>query len=196
MKILVVLVGNSVAKLRRLKNLYRENIPDETHMIIEVYNGNEDYPLVNKCENNRSGKDVAMYAHAVKRYKADFYFFMNDDVCYIKDKYWLENALRLKTEIVGIQTNLASIVPHKLIKKIAGGISQKIKAQGTYPQFIRTSAFGCTREYFLRVWKRATGSAQRFEKLTLRLAGSYALFADPWYIYDENLRPYAKEMQK
>lgn len=194
-KILVVLVGHTSTKLDRLIKLYTDKKPNISHEVITVYNGKGNYSSTFCCKNDKNGRDVAMYAEAVGLVDADFYFFMNDDICYIKDKYWLENAVALKTEVIGVQTNLASIVSHKLIKKINGRLAPKHIEQGTKPRFIRTSSFGCTKDYFLRVWKYAEGSAQRFEKATLKLAKNYALFTDSWYIYDENLKAYAKEIK-
>jgi len=186
MKPLVVLVGNSRKKLDRLKKLYSDNKPLIAHDVVVVYNGEEKYKCDLKTENNRQGRDVYMYHKAVMKWKRDFYFFMNDDIIHIEGTDWLENALRLKAEIVGAQTNLSSIVSSKIIKKLSG----KNPSRGTNPQFIRTSAFGCTRDYFLRIWEESKGNSQRFEKNTLKLANSWAVLCDAFYIHDENLHSY------
>jgi len=196
MKITVVLVGHTRLKMDRLVNLYKLNKPLIKHKLVIVYNGEGFYDAEILCKNNKQGRDVAMYRKAIEFEPSDFYFFMNDDVCYIQDGLWLDHAISLKTEVVAVQTNLASVVPHRIIKKVRGSIPTHHKRQGTTPKFIRTSAFGCTKEYFERVWEHAKGSAQRFEKATLKLANNVGYFMDSFYIYDENLKPYIKEMLK
>jgi len=198
MEILVVLVGNSPKKLKRLQKLYANNIPKEKHRTIVVYNGSKNYNKINLyVPNNIRSKDIGMYYEAVKNYKADFYFFLNDDIIYIKDNNWLYTALKLQrnAEVIGVQTNLSSIISMNTIKKIATYVPAKWSGWGINPKFIRTSAFGCTREYFLRVWKASDGNGQKFEKNTLKLANSFGLFNDPFYIFDENLKPYFKYLQ-
>jgi hypothetical protein len=191
--VLVVLVGHDPKKLDRLKHLYELTKPKEKHDLCIVYNGEGIYPDADIiCENSHKGKDVEMYARAVEFKEADFYFFLNDDVCYIKDEYWLAYALSFDVEVIGVQPNLASLIPHDIIKEVSGKITNTQEKQGTIPQFIRTSSFGCTRDYFLRVWNQSSGSAQQFEKATLRMANSVGFFLDPFYIYDGNLDPYVR----
>lgn len=197
MRLLVVLVGHTSDKLNRLKKLYNDNKPQEKHRIITVYNGSKNYRGADLyIPNDKKSRDVGMYYEAVKQYEADLYFFLNDDIVYIKDNNWLNIALKLKAEVVGVQTNLSSIVPMKMIKKITKTIPQRWIKWGTIPQFIRTSSFGCTRDYFLRVWETSNKNSQKFEKNTLKLAKSYGLFNDPFYIFDENLKPYYEYLQE
>ena len=192
MKIAVVLVGNSKKKLKNLEKLYQKNKPLEKHKLIIVYNGKDNYTKAIKCKNDKKGRDAYMYYQAVKKYDAEFYFFMNDDIVYIKDKEWLSTAIRLKAEIVGVQPNLSAVVSTNVIKKIAKRVPTKWIQWGDTAQFIRTSAFGCTRDYFLRLWEASDGNAQKFEKRTLKIADSYAFFNNPFYIHDSNLAPYYK----
>lgn len=197
MKILIVLVGHTPNKLDRLKKLYLDNKPQEKHRVIVIYNGSKKYRKADLyISNNLRSRDVGMYYEAIKHYKADFYFFLNDDIIYIKDNNWLNLALKLKTEVVGVQTNLSSIISMDIIKKVAKRIPDRWKTWGKLPQFIRTSVFGCTREYFLRVWEISNNNSQEFEKNTLKLANSYGLFNDPFYIFDKNLKPYFDYLQE
>jgi hypothetical protein len=133
-----------------------------------------------------------MYHKAVEYIEADYYFFMNDDVCYITGSQWLTNVLKAGTEVVGVQTNLASLLPIDVLKKVNPKMPEKWKQWEQIPQFIRTSAFGCTPDYFLRVWNESNGDAQKFEKQTISLAKNWKIFENPFYIFDENLEIYFK----
>lgn len=198
MKILVVLAGHTPKKLERLQKLYTNNKPTDKHHTVVVYNGSKNYNKINLyIPNNIRSQDIGMYYEVVKNYKADFYFFMNDDVVYIKDNNWLNVAIKLTAdaEMIGVQTNLSSIVSMDIIQKIAKSIPYKWKKWGDSPQFIRTSSFGCTKECFLRIWKASEGSANKFEKNTLKLSNSHGFFNDPFYIFDENLKPYFEYLQ-
>jgi hypothetical protein len=193
MKIVVVLVGHTSYKLDRLLSLYKANKPKEPHQLIVVYNGGGSYPSATiECMNDYNGRDVYMYNKAVEYIEADFYFFMNDDVCYIKDNKWLTQALKLGTEVVGVQPNLASIFPIEILTQETSKIPSRWKTWGQTPQFIRTSAFGCTYSYFLKVWNASSGNAQKFEKQTISLAKTWSKFDNAFYIFDENIKPYFK----
>jgi len=100
---------------------------------------------------------------------------MNDDIVYISGNKWLKFALDKGTEIVGTQFNLASIL-----------------SPSKKPLFIRTSAFGCNRKFFLRLWEISGGNPQTFEKNTLNLTDNYSVFDNPFYIYDSNLKPFVR----
>jgi hypothetical protein len=197
MKIIVVLAGHTYSKLQRLMSLYQANMPSEDHQVIIVYNGKGDYLDADiTCINDKNGKDVYMYHKAVEYLEADYYFFMNDDVCYIKDNKWLAKAIKANTEVVGVQANLASLFPIEVLVKENKNIPARWRDWKGKPQFIRTSAFGCTQDYFLRVWNASNGDAQKFEKQTITLAKSWKIFDNAFYIFDENLQPYFKYYKK
>lgn len=192
-KVVVVLVGHTKYTLDRLISLYTANKPEEDHKVIVVYNGGGFYPYADiECVNDLRGRDVSMYHKAVEYLEADFYFFMNDDICYIKDNKWLAQALKLDTEIVGVQPNLASLFPIEVLKLEAKTLPPKWKEWGQKPKFIRTSAFGCTYDYFIRAWNASDGDSQKFEKQTIKIANSWSVFKNAFYIFDENIQPYFK----
>jgi hypothetical protein len=193
MKIIVVLAGHTYSKLQRLISLYKQNKPPEDHKVVIVYNGEDFYPDADiQCVNDKRGRDVYMYYRVVEYFEADYYFFMNDDICYIKGNKWLTQVIKANAEVVGVQANLASILPIEILIKENKNIPSKWREWEGNPHFIRTSSFGCTQEYFLRVWNASNGDSQRFEKQTITLAQSWKVFSNPFYIYDSNLAPYKK----
>ena len=193
MRPLVVLVGHTVKKLERLKKLYYNNKPFIKHDTVVVYNGEDkNYKCDLRTKNDQQGRDVYMYHKAVMKWKRDFYFFMNDDTVHIGGHGWLIWACCVNKEIAGMQTNLSSFVSIEQIKEITGKFPEKWKRWEGVAQFIRTSSFGCTRKYFLTLWKVSGGNAQRFEKKTLQITNNYIVFPDPFYIHDSNLAPYFK----
>ena len=88
MKPLVVLAGHIRWKIERLRQLYQQNKPDEEHDFVLVYNGEDAYDEADiYCQNDSISKDIGMYYEAVKRIKRPFYFFMNDDIVFIKGSF-------------------------------------------------------------------------------------------------------------
>ena len=191
MKPLVVMAGNKKSKIEKLRELYIRNKPDDAHDLVVVYNGEETYDGADiYCENDLTGKDIAMYHEAVRTIIRPFYFFLNDDIVHIRGKKWLRQALeKSQADIVGVQANLSSLVPLKLIEAVGGKQFPSLR-WGARKVFIRCSAFACRRSFFLRLWKASSGDSDYFEKHTIKNAGSYALFDDPFYIFDSNLQPY------
>ena len=188
---LVVLTGNSRWKTERLKRLYEQYKPCEQHDLIVVFNGDEAYDGADIYpRNDPTSRDIGMCYEAVRQVERPFYFFMNDDVVHIKGAEWLRYALeRSQADIVGVQTNLSSIVPLELIEALAGKGFPSLR-WGTRVSFIRTSAFACSREFFLRLWEASGGDADYFEKHTIIRSKSYDIFEDPFYIFDTNLQPF------
>jgi len=196
---IVVLVGHTLEKITTLKELYERNKPDIQHRVAIVYNGNKEYKEANDIIlNNTTLRDIGMYWYAVNHYDSDRYFFMNDDVVFIKDNTWLEEANNKlnNADIVGVQSNLSSLFTMDVINKVTKGrYPQKWDKWGTTPQFIRTSNFACTKEYFIRLFNKYN-TAQLFEKNTILEADKWDLFDDKFHIYDSNLLKYKGYMSE
>lgn len=189
MKPLVVLVGHRKRKLKRLINLYLKNKPELEHDVFIVYNGEEPFSGADLyVKNDLRSRDIGKYYEAVKRHDRRFYFFMNDDIVHIEGKDWLQHALKKGTEIVGVQYNMTTMVPKEIILLVEEiGYPPLI-----WGKFLRTSAFGCTRDCFLRIWEKADGYGWKFEKQTIALSKSHAVFDDPYYIFDSDFEKYYK----
>lgn len=191
--IAVVLVGHTLEKIQHLKTLYQINKPDMEHDLVVIYNGTKEYKEAN-CTilNNNTLRDIGMYWYAINLYHTNKYFFMNDDVVFIKDNLWLEEAnKKLDTcDIVGVQSNLSSLFSADIIKKVTKGhYPEKWVEWGQTPQFIRTSNFACTKKYFIKLFNKYK-TAQSFEKNTIKETLQWSLFDDKFHIYDSNLLKY------
>jgi len=192
--ITVVLAGHSQTKIENLKKLYEKNKPSIEHKLYVIYNGYNIYSMANiTVENNNRLRDIGMYWSAIHNTNSNNYFFLNDDVVYIKDNKWLNEAIEKleKAEIVGVQSNLSSLFNINIIKKVTNNrYPMKWEKWGREPMFIRTSNFACNREYFCRLFNKSNQSAQVFEKQTIAEAKSWDLFDDKFHICDTNLFKY------
>ena len=183
----VIAVGHTHTKFSRLL----KSIPDSFD-VIKVFNGDdhrEDGSII--VPNDLNGRDVAMYAEGLKHTDSDRLVFLNDDVQHIHEDWWkladmFLNKWEHHPDLIG-STNMSSWVDYNKLpneKEV-----ERAKKQGRDPLFVRTSAFMCTRQFFTSTWEKANGSAQAFEKSTLKEAGRVHVIPAQW-CYDSNVRNY------
>ena len=88
---------------------------------------------------------------------------------------------------VGAQPNLSNWVDYSRCGPAALAWHQ---ARGRERKFMRTHAFASTTDYFDSVWQMCGGSAQSFEKSTLKTTMRVGWFPAVDWIYDSNTAPY------
>lgn len=170
---MIILAGHTHEKMERTLSL----LPENKEKIL-VFNGDKPFPGAIHTTNLVQGRDVAMFAEALTKTNWQKAYFINDDVEYIDNSFW--EAENSDKDIVGVG-NLATWIPEHMQ-------TRHTKGQGRELRFIRTSAIFARRYFFFETFKLAGGSAQRFEKSTLR-TGSYELL-NPLSYYDSNVKEY------
>lgn len=202
----IIAVGHTAWKMNRLMALIAASDPGLPYELFTVFNGDADnlgFTPDLQVPNNLQGRDINMYHLGLRKVEDNYIFFLNDDVVHLTDG-WLATAWGLLAEgydCVG-QPNLAHWVDydkaHEHFTNITNPDDRNFgkemlsidhwKAQGRELRFIRTSHFACTRKWFNEGYQAAYGSAQKFEKGTLR--GNVTLFPTIDYVYDGNVEPY------
>lgn len=181
----VVAVGHTKEKFLRLLSM----VPEGWN-VFKVFNGKEYIEGgVIHCPNCPTGRDIKMYHLVISSLSPERWVCINDDVEHLSKEFWdtakTYCSTRYPFDIVGV-ANLASWADHTQLgepqKKLA-------EAQGKDPLFVRTSAFMCTREHFLKCWEKCGGDAQAFEKSTLKESTNSMLIPAAW-AYDSNISPY------
>ena len=172
---MIIAVGHTPEKFDRLIAML------DGRTVIKVWNGDERRDDAINVPNDFQGRDVAMYFEGTRWCMDEKLIFVNDDVEHLDERFF-DNY---EEDVVGVP-NLSSWVDHHLL---SGHNLEHAQLQGRAVRFIRTSAFHMTRDLFNRTYGLARGNAQKFEKHTLTLAGSYKLLP-PEYAYDSNIAKY------
>ena len=182
----IIAVGHTSWKMKRLLAMIAQSNPGVPYELYTVYNGEGFTPDL-QVPNNMQGRDIAMYCAGLQQVKDDWAFFLNDDVCHLDDGWLLFASIWMKKgyDCVGCQPNLSHWVDYDQLNP------QDLefhKRRGRELQFVRTSHFAATRQWFIEGYQAAYGNAQAFEKGTLR--GRVAFFPRVDWIYDGNTKPY------
>ena len=186
--LLVLLVGHTSSKFRRLNTLVEKATLPENTTIFTVFNG----PNVELCDvhvpNDLIMRDIGMYKAGLQENpEANLVICLNDDVEQIEPDSLtcIYEALCNGIDFVGAQPNLSHWIVYK------GLTNRQLafhRAKGRSIRFARTSAFGCTSKYFNELYSKIS-SAQEFEKSTIAKMQSYKIgFLDRYEkIYDGNI---------
>lgn len=180
----IVAVGHTPIKMDRLLAMLPADLPRSA-----VFNGDVARPDALHVQNDPVGLDIKMYQQGLTDSDVDKFIFLNDDMIYLGPEFWAQARAfiggEIDVEVMGV-ANLSHWIDYEKCNPKQKNWHQR---RGRELQFLRTSAFCASRDYFDRVYKAARGNAQAFEKLTLRLAKSYRLI-EPIHAYDSNIRPF------